>query len=151
MEKTEIEAVLKDYHWMMNSIKLLRESMNDAGEKLTTMYGTEAAMPKAKGGSHSDPVLQETVRRQKRWRKIAEYEQKIASIQERIPFVTDAREVEVLHWLLEGKSLRWIGRHMGLSPSHIWRLKDSIVDRLSESNETNGTNGAHYEVEHTCC
>nr|WP_228460336.1 hypothetical protein [Cytobacillus dafuensis] len=30
--------------------------------------------------------------------------------------------MEVLHWLLEGKSYRWIGDHMGLSFSHTKRF-----------------------------
>jgi len=32
MNKKEIEQILKDYHWMINSIKILRDSMKDAGE-----------------------------------------------------------------------------------------------------------------------
>ncbi|WP_442852705.1 LuxR C-terminal-related transcriptional regulator [Bacillus sp. J33] len=40
--------------------------------------------------------------------------------------ISDDREIEVLHWLLEGKSNRWIAMHMGLSHSHIGRIKDSI-------------------------
>ncbi|WP_158738639.1 DNA-binding response regulator [Alteribacillus sp. YIM 98480] len=141
MERQYIESLLKDYHWMMNSIKLLRESMESAGEKLTAQYGLEASMPKAQGGGNSDPVLQETVRREKRWKKVAEYEKKVKILQDRIHKVTDDREVEVLHWMLEGKSLRWIGRHMALSPSHTRRLKDAVVDRLNEPNGTNGTDG----------
>ncbi|WP_332249052.1 hypothetical protein [Bacillus sp. J33] len=52
----QIESILKDYHWMMNSIKVLRHSMKDAGEGLTAQYGDAAEMPKAKG-TKNDPVL----------------------------------------------------------------------------------------------
>ncbi|EWG12732.1 helix-turn-helix transcriptional regulator [Cytobacillus firmus] len=134
----QIESILKDYHWMMNSIKILRDSMKDAGEGLTAQYGDEAGMPKAQGTT-SDPVYRENLRREKRYSVIHKYEAKISVIQDRLHLITDNREIEVLHWLLEGKSYRWIGAHMGLSFSHIKRIRDSIVDQLSQ--ETNGTNG----------
>ncbi|NRG47337.1 DNA-binding response regulator [Bacillus sp. CRN 9] len=125
---------------MMNSIKILRDSMKDAGEGLTAQYGDESAMPKAQGTT-SDPIFKETVRREKRYLKIAQYEDKVKFIQDLIPAIDNDREGEVLHWLLEGKSYRWIGMHMGLSPSHIHRLRDSIVERMAQ--ETNGTNGTN--------
>ncbi|MGX1434373.1 DNA-directed RNA polymerase specialized sigma subunit [Cytobacillus horneckiae] len=136
----QIKSILKDYYWMMNSIKILRDSMKDAGEGLTAQYGDESAMPKAQGTT-SDPIFKETVRREKRYRKIAQYEDKVKFIQNLIPAIDNDREGEVLHWLLEGKSYRWIGMHMGLSSSHIHRLRDSIVERMAQ--ETNGTNGTN--------
>jgi DNA-directed RNA polymerase specialized sigma subunit len=136
-EKKKIETILKDYHWMMNSIKLERGSLNDSGGSFTAKYGIESSLPKA-NGNNSDPVFKETLRREKRWGRIVKYEKKVQLIQERIHNVDDERENEVLHWLLEGKSLRWIAYHMGLSPAHIHRLKNSIVEKCS--NETNGTN-----------
>ncbi|UQD53316.1 DNA-binding response regulator [Bacillus methanolicus] len=129
MTHKEIEQILKDYHWMINSIKILRDSMKDAGERLTAQYGDEAALPKPKGVT-SDPIYREYLRREKRWKKIQEYEKKVKIIQEHIHIIQDEREFEVLHWLLDGKSYRWIAMHMGLSHSHIRRLKDSIVDQL---------------------
>ncbi|UQD52323.1 DNA-binding response regulator [Bacillus methanolicus] len=132
MTHKEIEQILKDYHWMINSIKILRDSMKDAGERLTAQYGDEAALPKPKGVT-SDPIYREYLRREKRWKKIQEYEKKVKIIQERIHIIQDEREFEVLHWLLEGKSYRWIAMHMGLSHSHIRRLKDSIVEQLAKN------------------
>ncbi|WP_244205629.1 hypothetical protein [Lysinibacillus capsici] len=44
--------------------------------------------------------------------RIKEYEQKIAEIQKRIPLVHGDREVEVLHRLLDGDSMRAIGKRM---------------------------------------
>jgi DNA-binding CsgD family transcriptional regulator len=131
MKKKQIEQILKDYSWMMNSIRIMRESLMDAGEGLTAQYGDEAAMPKAKGVT-GDPIYREVLRREKRRKKLNEYKNKVLVIQERMHQVKDEREIEVLHWLLEGKSYRWIGMHMGLSHSHIRRLKDSIVERLAD-------------------
>jgi uncharacterized protein YerC len=125
----EIASVLKNYHWMLNSIKILRDSMADAGERVVRTYDADSDMPKAKGGT-SDPVYQEYIRREKRWKKIYEYEDKVKIIQERIHVIIDERELEILHWLLEGKSYRWISQHMGLSHTHINRLRISIVEQM---------------------
>lgn len=114
---------------MNNSIKILRDTMKDAGEGLTAQYGIEATQPKQKGLT-SDPVYKEIIRREKRYSKIAQYEAKVQVIQDRMNLIKDERENEVLYWLLEGKSYRWIGMHMGLSHSHIRRIRDNIIDQL---------------------
>jgi DNA-directed RNA polymerase specialized sigma subunit len=132
MTHKEIEQILKDYHWMINSIRIMRESMEEAGEGITAKYGIEASMPKGKGTT-SDPIYREYLRREKRWKKIEQYEKKVKIIQERIHVIQNEREFEVLHWLLDGKSYRWIAMHMGLSHSHIRRLKDSIVEQLAKN------------------
>jgi len=132
MNKKEIEQILKDYHWMINSIKIMRKSLQEGGEeRITAQYGDESALPKPKGTT-SDPVYRELLRREKRWRKIEQYERKVKMIQDRIHVIQDEREFEVLHWLLDGKSYSWIAKHMGLSERHIRRLKDSIVEQMSE-------------------
>ncbi|KQL21764.1 hypothetical protein AN957_02930 [Cytobacillus solani] len=135
---------------MMNSIKILRDSMKDAGEGLTAQYGDQAGMPKAQGTT-SDPVYREAVRRGKRFGVINKYEAKISTIQDRMHLIKDDRELEVLHWLLEGKSYRWIALHMGLSHSHIRRIRDCIVDQLSDTNVPNVPNGdTCTEVKSAC-
>lgn len=131
----QIEQLLKDYHWMINSVKIMREGLNEIGEGLTAQYGLQAAMPKASGGN-SDPIFREVTRREKRWKKISDYERKINTVQERMHVITIDREVEVLHWLLEGKSMRWIGLHMGLSDRHIGRIKDTVVRKMSQMSDT---------------
>ncbi|MGG0668573.1 DNA-binding response regulator [Lederbergia citrisecunda] len=132
MMKEEMEQLVKDYHWMMNSVKVIREGMNEVGEGMTARYGLEAAMPKANGGRPSDPIYREVNRRERRLKKVYEYERKIQLVQERIPLITEDRDIEVLHWLLEGKSLRWIGRHMQVSDRQIGRIKDAIIDKMSQ-------------------
>lgn len=133
MTKNEIEEILKNYHWMINTIKIMRQSLSsvDVDSKVTAQYGVEATLPKSQGIT-GDPVLSEVIRRTKYWRSVKRYEEKVKVIQERIHVITDVREIEVLNWLLEGKSYSWIARHMGLSERHIRRIKDSIVEKMSE-------------------
>lgn len=135
MDKWQLEDLLKDYHWKLHSVKIMRESMNEINVSMTAQYGLQAAMPKAQGDP-SDPILKEVERREKRWKKIHDYERDIQFIQARLVFVTDERETEVLHWLLEGKSMRWIGLHMGLSDKHIGRIKERIVSQMSHKSQT---------------
>ncbi|MGE8207822.1 helix-turn-helix transcriptional regulator [Heyndrickxia sp. NPDC080065] len=110
--------------------------MKDAGEGLTAQYGIEATLPKPQGVT-SDPVYKETVRREKRYKKIAQYEEKVQVIQDHMYLISNERESEVLYWLLEGKSYRWIALHMGLSHSHIRRLRENIVDQLCDTDVPN--------------
>lgn len=92
----------------------------------TAMYGIEATLPKASGGT-SDPVYTEVQRRLYSLNyRIKEYEQKIAEVQNRIPLVHD-REIEVLHRLLNVNSMRAIGKHMKLSSTTINCLNHPMI------------------------
>lgn len=96
----------------------------------TAMYGIEATLPKASGGT-SDPVFTEVQRRVYSLNyRIKEYEQKIAEVQKRMPYVIGDREVEVLHRLLDGDSMRAIGKHMGLSSTTIFRVRNNILSQM---------------------
>lgn len=130
MNKYRLEELLKDYAWKVNSVKLMRESLDSINFSGTAQYGIEATMPKAQDGP-SDPILREVERRSERWEKIEQYEQELRFVQSRIGTIGCEREAEVLHWLLEGKSMRWIGFHMGLSDRHIGRIRDKIVSDMS--------------------
>ncbi len=148
MNRAEIEKTLKEYSWMINTIRISRESLRDAGEGLTAQYGEEAAMPKAQGTT-SDPIYREVLRRSKRWKKIEEYERKITALQSLFHKVHNERESEILYWLLEGKSYRWIAAHMGLSHSHIQKLRISIIDQMA--NDTNDTDGTSFQENKEAC
>ncbi|MFH5779076.1 helix-turn-helix transcriptional regulator [Heyndrickxia oleronia] len=136
MNRKEIEDILKNYSWMINSIKELRKSLQSAGEGLTAQYGVEATLPKPQGVT-GDPIYRELIRREKRHAVINKYKAKISVIQDRLHLIKDDRELEVLHWLLEGKSYRWIALHMGLSHSHIRRIRENIVDKLCDTDVPN--------------
>lgn len=134
--RKEIENILKDYHWMINSIKIMQEHLDDSiGEGLVAQGGIESTLPKPQGVT-GDPVYREYIRREKHWKRIEEYTKKVKVIQERIHVITDEREIEVLHWLLEGNGYSWISRHMGLSVTHTRRLRDSIVNKMANTVDT---------------
>ncbi|GAA3347366.1 LuxR C-terminal-related transcriptional regulator [Lysinibacillus fusiformis] len=133
--KEDLLQWIENYRWMVETIDETRQpvaKMNNnsyIGAK-TAMYGLEAALPKASGGT-SDPVFTEVQRRVYSLNfRIKQYEQKIAEVQKHIPFVEGDREVEVLHRLLDGDSMRAIGKHMGLSSTTIFRVRNNILSQM---------------------
>ncbi len=122
-----LDSMITDYHWMVNAIKEMRAEMV-IGAK-TAQYGIEATLPKAAGGV-GDPIMQEAIRRSRNIKRVTEYEQKLLEVQNLIERVAGDREVQVLNWMLDGKSQRWIGQHMALSATSIKRIKDNIVKQM---------------------
>ncbi|MFJ6268190.1 hypothetical protein [Lysinibacillus xylanilyticus] len=126
---------IENYRWMVETIEEARQPVakvdNNSyiGAKIA-MYGIEATLPKVSGGT-SDPVFAEVQRRVYALNyRIKEYEQKIAGVQNRIPFVEGDKEVEVLHRLLNGDSMRAIGKHMKLSSTTIFRVRNNILKQM---------------------
>ncbi|PJO43904.1 hypothetical protein [Lysinibacillus xylanilyticus] len=126
---------IENYRWMVETIEEARQPVAKAdnnsyiGAK-TAMYGIEATLPKASGGT-SDPVYIEVQRRVYSMNhRIREYEYKVAEVQKRIPLVQGDREIEVLHRLLNGDSMRAIGRRMKLSSTTIFRLRNFIIKQM---------------------
>lgn len=133
MDKYEIEQTLRDYHWMVREIARLREMLSDAGERVVRNYeGLD--MPKPQG-RRSDPVLLEASRRERLWRKLQKYDQKVKFVQERMDFIEDEREKTVLDCLLDGMSIRSIADHMGLSRRHVQNIKDRIIEQFCSRQE----------------
>ncbi|WP_231630225.1 hypothetical protein [Lysinibacillus sp. ZYM-1] len=70
--------------------------------------------------------MQEAIRRSKNIKRVAKYERKLLNVQMHVERVTGDREVQVLNWMLDGKSQRWIGQHMAFSANSIKRIKDKM-------------------------
>lgn len=129
MNKNQIEQALRDYNWMINEIKRQRDLMDYDGGNLVAQSGIESAMPKAKGQT-SDPVALEVIRRDEKSKWVEKLEEKVLFIQKRIPIITDEREKAVLQCMLDGLSMVAIGKHMGFSRSHIYAIKESIIEQF---------------------
>ncbi|MFE6167029.1 helix-turn-helix transcriptional regulator [Viridibacillus arvi] len=125
-----IDRMLVDYHWMIEAIKELVEE-NKSIDAPIASYGDEASLPK--GNNISNPVYQEYLRREKRMQRIKEYAKKVTFIQSVSNIITEDRKAEVLYWLLEGKSMRWIGNQMGLSHTSIQSIKNNIIDTVLQN------------------
>ncbi|MGY6765703.1 LuxR C-terminal-related transcriptional regulator [Faecalibacterium prausnitzii] len=134
MNKKEIAETLRDYNWIINEIKRQRKLIEDVNGNFIAQYGVEASLPKVVG-QNGDPIFQEVVRREKKSKWIERLEKKVLYIQSRIDRITDERERAVLECILDGMSMQAISRHMGLSTRHIQRIKNSIVDQMSDMSD----------------
>ena len=56
-------------------------------------------------------------------KRISEYEFKVEEVQQLIPLVLGEREIEVLHRVINGNSMRAIGKHMKLFSTTIIRFE----------------------------
>lgn len=59
-------------------------------------------------GINQTERIRDVFRRSKHLQQVIRYETKLRIIQERIHVVGNVREIEVLHWILEGKKYSWI-------------------------------------------
>ena len=134
MQRYEIEQTLRDYHWMIREIERLRELLGDAGEKVVRAYeGMD--MPKPQG-SRTDPVALEVSRRERHWKKLYSYEQKVMFVQERIDIIHDERERTVLDCMLDGMTIVSIANHMGCSRKTVRAVRESIVEKFLSKEKT---------------
>lgn len=121
---------IEDYHWMVETIKEAEMNAADFNVAKIASYGIDSTLPKASGGI-SDPVYYEVYRRSHNGGiRIAQYRRKVSEVQQRIPFVKGDREVEILHRLLDGNSMRAIGKHMKLSSTTIFRIRNNILNQM---------------------
>lgn len=133
--KEDLLQWIENYRWMVETIEEARQPVAKVNNNSyigakTAIYGIEATLPKASGGT-SDPVYTEVQRRVYSLNyRIKEYKQKIAEVQKRIPLVQGDREIEILHRLLDGDSMRAIGKHMKLSSTTIFRARNNIVAQM---------------------
>ncbi|QGG53856.1 hypothetical protein GDS87_06685 [Lysinibacillus pakistanensis] len=61
---------------------------------------------------------------------MCKYEIKVAEVQKRILLVNGDREIEVLNRLLNGNSMRAIGKHMKLSSTTIIRVRNNTLKQM---------------------
>lgn len=127
MNAYQLDKLLTDYHWMISTIKELENELQEIAAS-TAKYGIEASMPKA--NSTSDPIYNEYLRREKHVKRIKKYEKQTRIVQSLIDEIQTDREAEVLFWILEGRSMRWIGKHMGLSHVTISNIKSGIINEM---------------------
>jgi helix-turn-helix protein len=131
LNKFQIYTLLKDYHWMIKEIKRIQTLLDETDFKGTSQYGVEATLPKAQG-NNSDPLFIEIHRRDKKYKRLNEYIQKIKFIEERLERITDEKEKVVLDCLLDGMSMVSIANHLGITRKHAHDIRDRIVDKLAE-------------------
>lgn len=130
INRYQLDKVIKKYH--SNMLKYIR--MKDEINLLeisasTTNYGIEAMMPKATG-SFGDPVYAHLQIRANREVRIKKIKKELLLVQSLINKVKGDIELEVLYWLLEGMSFRFIGRQLDISHTSVQRARERILNMM---------------------
>ncbi|MCJ0932563.1 LuxR C-terminal-related transcriptional regulator [Virgibacillus halodenitrificans] len=132
--EVELRNILSNYHWMIKEVKRINDILSDVDSNITGQYGIEATLPKPKGLT-KDAMTNEVIRRDKKRERKLRLLNKIEYVQNKISLITDEREKVVLDCLLDGMSINAISNHMGLSRKHIERLRESIVNKMSQMSQ----------------
>lgn len=130
INRYQLDKAIKKYHG--NMCKYIR--MNDELNLLkvaasTTQYGIEAMMPKAVG-CISDPVYAHLQIRAKREVRIKKIKAELLLVQGLINKIKGDIELEVLYWLLEGMSFRFIGEELNISHTSVQRARERIINMM---------------------
>lgn len=128
MDKKDVAKILHDYGWIISEIARQRRMLSSVNTQMTARYGLDATMPRRTGTN--DPVSNEVVHRERKNKWIAKLEAKALYVQERLAAIDDEREIAILECIMDGMSMVAIQRHMGISKSHLFRLRDSIIEKM---------------------
>ena len=127
--KEQVSNMIRDYNWILREIEYIRNELNDVDLNVTSQYGEESAMPKAKGDP-VDMMTFEIIRRDKKSKRAERLENKIKFIRDNIHKIKDERQRVVLDHLLDGMSITKLSHHMGISRKQVYKIKDEIIDEL---------------------
>lgn len=122
----EIEQLLGDYSWMIKEIKRLRPLLGEVEDNQVSQFSVKGILPKPQGMANN-PISNETVRGNKRHKRLTDLEDNVLFIQNRMHAITGDREIAILGCLLDGMSISSVSRHMGLSRTHIHRIRREMA------------------------
>jgi hypothetical protein len=126
----KVEEDLRNYKWMPKRIKELRKGLEDAGEGLVRQYGLESSMPKPQGNI-SDPINREVQLRMRDWDRLKKLESKIANIDHYVDNLSNERDREIIHCILDGWKYKDIACHVGISRTTIDEIKKALVKDMA--------------------
>lgn len=121
---TEIEQIIKDYHWMTN---IIETNVFNYDTSLTAQYGVESSMPKAQGQT-SDKVFMRVLKNDKQGEKYKKLVEKVQFVDEHEHVITNDKDYYILQLLKRGKNLNQIATFMECSKSNVhYRIKEMCI------------------------
>lgn len=130
--KHEIYEILQGYHWIKKEVNRIRLELNKIDSVGVASYSDE---PKG-GNAISNPVAAEVNRREKKYKRLDSYLDKMNFIDQRTGNVTNEKHKAALDCMLDGMSMSAIAIHMNISRRTVHHIRDEIVKKLSEPNCT---------------
>lgn len=130
LNRYQLDRAIKRYHENMCKYMRLREEVDSLTPAASIgQYGVEATLPKAVG-ANSDPIFQHIFMKKRREEELELVKNELLLVQGLIYKVKDGKEKEVLYWLLEGMSFRWIGAKINMSHTSVQRVRERILDSM---------------------
>nr|WP_312113311.1 hypothetical protein [Brevibacillus reuszeri] len=130
VQKTEDE--IRDYHYMLIEVVRIQRYLREAGEGMVGQYGLEAALPKGKG-SNGDKTHAEVVRRERKWKRLQNLQEKIERINKAVETIPGEQERLIVEALLDGDKNNLIAKEIGVSRQRYYEIKRSAVQKMAQA------------------
>ncbi|MFG0212638.1 hypothetical protein ACFU8X_06015 [Brevibacillus porteri] len=128
LQKAEEE--IRDYNYMQIEIVRIQRFLREAGEGMVAQYGLDAEMPKGKG-SNGDKTHAEVVRRERKWKRLQNLQDKIERINKAVETIPGEQERLVVEALLDGDKNNLIAKEIGVSRQRYYEIKRSAVMKMA--------------------
>ncbi|WP_188066120.1 hypothetical protein [Brevibacillus brevis] len=128
LQKAEEE--IRDYNYMQIEIVRIQRFLREAGEGMVAQYGLDAGMSKGKG-SNGDKTHAEVVRRERKWKRLQNLQDKIERINKAVETIPGEQERLVVEALLDGDKNNLIAKEIGVSRQRYYEIKRSAVMKMA--------------------
>ncbi|MED1780791.1 hypothetical protein P4V43_03020 [Brevibacillus fortis] len=128
LQKAEEE--IRDYNYMQIEIVRIQRFLREAGEGMVSQYGMDAGMPKGKG-TNGDKTHAEVVRRERKWKRLQNLQDKIERINNAVETIPGEQERLVVEALLDGDKNNLIAKEIGVSRQRYYEIKRSAVMKMA--------------------
>lgn len=124
---TEIEQMIKDYHWMTNIIETNVFNYDSTG---VAQYGIESSMPRSSG--NGDKVFVRVLKNDVQGQKYQKLIQKVQFVDEKEQVVENEKDYYILQLLKRGKNFKQIAVFMECSHVNIYHRLQKIAKQMAE-------------------
>lgn len=124
---TEIEQIIKDYHWMTNIIETNVFNYESTG---VAQYGIESSMPRSSG--NGDKVFMRVLKNDKQGQKYKKLVEKVQFVDEHEDVIENEKDFYILQLLKRGKNFKQIAVFMECSHVNIYHRLQKIAKLMAE-------------------
>ena len=124
---TEIEQMIKDYHWMTNIIETNVFNYESTG---VAQYGIESSMPRSSG--NGDKVFVRVLKNDTQGQKYQKLIQKVQFVDEKEHIIENEKDYYILQLLKRGKNFKQIAVFMECSHVNIYHRLQKITKMMAE-------------------
>ncbi|WP_238933481.1 hypothetical protein [Brevibacillus choshinensis] len=128
VQRTEEE--IRDYSYMQLEVIRIQRFLQEMGEGMVGQYGVETAQLKPLG-RHSDKTHAEAARRERKWKRLQNLQDKILRIDEAVETILDEQERLILEALLDGEKNTQIAKEIGVSRQRYYEIKRRAVMKMA--------------------